>query len=378
MSGTFQMLVTPAFWVYVLIILIAMGFVCLYKHSGKIAYYRLSFLVVYLFICLSKTGTDIPTYVAIYKNSQLTWQYIVSFMQGYYGFSALTAILHNFISDPYVGLAFIKFTTLMIVYYTLYRAREKLDIGWSLFIYLSLYYLYSFSAIKWALSGALCLLASMLYAERKNKRALFFSVIGASIHPSCWIYVVGLVVALFFRLGGRYSKAKRWLLIIGGIVFCVFGTYIVQYALITFNIVSESRYQNYIGTYSLGIMQLLYYIPIFALIIAGSKYKETREYGNAATVFAIEGFSVALLGYAIGQLGRLDFSFSFPLLIYIPNYLKYKSVGLTLSSGKGPRIRFDKKLLKIAVACYVILRALIFTSGVFYSSGLDKISFVWQ
>ncbi len=338
-----------------------------------------SFFVLWFFITLTDTGSDLGNYYSFYTNVDFTNISINSFSNAYYGYLFLNASLNLLFKDPVVGIGVIKTLSLFLVFLAFYLMRDKIDIGMAVLGFGSLYYFYSYSALKWSIAGSLCLLSSIFYYKSKRITAVFFAILGVFMHASCLIFLCGLLLGYMTNGLRQLRGLKVVVMLVAMVVTLLFGTRIIYYIIQNTEYL-PGRYDDYLSSErNIGVMQIVYYIPIFLMIYSGHVHGTDRRLNAVAILLGLEGFVIAMLGYKIGQLGRLEFAFSLPLLIYVPYYLRAKHEGLLVYNyNRKPIMTLNYQTLRLIMITYFIFRYALSMSRYFYAIAINEYHLIWQ
>ena len=337
-------------------------------------FFIMSFLVLWVFIFFSYTGVDMENYTNEYRYSSLSWEYILSYNQGYQGFAAVTGFIHQFVKDPLYGIGCVKTLCLVCVYSSFYLMRRNINLGYAVLIFSAVYYLYGFSAIKWSLSGSLCLLSSTLFFLNRRILALFLSLLATTVHVSVIAFFLFQIFALFLRLENGFNIKKTMIIMFSMIALLVSGYAIIANIASTGMLFYESRFDYTMedNTNGIGLGQLIKFIPLIIFVYSGlvySKKSDDTKYiylSNYSLYYSMVSLTIGILGYKIGQIGRLDYSLSFPFIVFIPFIIQHR-VPLYVTK----KLSLNHSSFRILIVLYIFLRFVFQLSVNYHGVGLE-------
>lgn len=346
-----------------------------------IAFY-ITFLLLWFFLVLNKTGSDLQQYIYIYNSSVFNIDWIIC-NKIEVGFRFLNAVLHHVITDAYVGIGIIKTVSLFLFFLSLYKMKDDIDIGVAILFYVSVFYFYSFSAIRSTLAGSLCILSSVLLYKGKNVKSLILSLSAVTIHSSAILHIITLLGFGVYRLFRILGKKRKFIMIVSIPIIVSFGTTIINYFINNINLF-PGRYSTKYMTYgsSFGVGQLAHYLPIFILMIYASKCFVNRRMLEHNFIWTITGFIIAMIGYDVGMISRAAIYFYFPFVIFMPFYIKAMadSARCFIQNPQSPTLVLGMNYNQLKAICilYCLFRYVLTLSGVFYSSAIYEFRFIWQ
>lgn len=217
----------------------------------------------------------------------------------------------------YPPMVFILFGVL--TYWFMYKgiAKNSVNFGLSIVIYISLFYLFSLGAIRQALAMSVCIFNYTYLRERKWKAFVFYAIIATLIHYSG---------AISFFIYPIYHRLKFKYLIIGSILFFILKE-VVVYLIQTYTV--YGAYLEDDSAASGGRLKQVFYLFIFFSIFFIIKNKN----------FTIEETKLLKLGYlsllfplyfgtAVGDRvsNNLYIYYCFLLPLLLQNKFRYKRI----------------------------------------------------
>lgn len=309
-------------------------------------FYIFSFLIAGIFAFIIADGNDFPQYSLIYQKSN--WNSVKDlYIEP--GYRILNLFLKSVIKNPNFGLGIIKLFTVALVYRSLYLLRKKINLGFAIMAYISLFYFEGLNLIRIYLAGAILLRGFCGYLENKKiYKYLIAVIIAISIHYTAIIglYFILLINCYYNSIIKKQFNRFRILNFLN--ILLTISVPIILPILI-YKISFLYKYANYLGNTTIGITQILYFI--IPLIIGWQIYKYSNEqHKEILLIFSIFSFAIALLGYNIGILTRMLFYFSFPFLIAMPLYYE-----LRLAKNMNMNFYFNKNRFSKNIWGYIFL-----------------------
>ncbi len=248
------------------------------------------------------------------------------------GYKLFIYLITRFSSFPNVSLFFIQFVTILFVYLFAYKSRDKINMTFTMIIYMLLWYCVSFTFMRQSISMALILFSITLFQEKKYWRTLLTFLIAVSFHSAAIVSILIYGLLIFSNI--RMSKNKKLILcfvfLLGLACSIVFFEEIV-YFLTRIAHVLPDRYYYYVKTYiqeekvSMGSELLLRIILLFSGFFYANFINKKESKINILLVmsFLAVDFSVFLLSYKIVNISRIGLYFFYPAAFYlIPNVNK--------------------------------------------------------
>lgn len=334
-------------------------------------YFLLSFLLAWFFYIFSDIGTDLISYLNIFEASNLSIEWITE--EGLEpGYKLLNALLHSFISNPYIGVAIIKTLQIGLVYVSIYLLRKEIDVGQSVMAYMSLFYFQAFNLIRLSLAGSICFVSIALLIRKKNVIAFLLSLIAATIHFSAIFFVFASIVYYAYSISGKYKSIFIILICASIPAIIIWGGDLIR--IIVNSGIFMDRYEDYLDAeQTFGVAQIIFYIPIILLycMVFPIFFKERDRYLDVGFVFTTTGFGVAMLGYSLGMLARASIFFAMPFMFLCPYYLRKRAKKEFAYGMLRLNHRSENKLFM----GYWIFRFILMISGLFIPSGLYQFKF---
>jgi len=353
------------------------------KHDYKFKpiFFYTAFFLLWFFLVFNKTGSDLQQYIYSYNSSSIDINWVLE-DKVEIGFKFLNAVLHNVITDPYVGIGVIKTISLFLFFLSLYNMKDDIDISIAILFYVAVFYFHGFSAIRSTLAGSLCILSSVLLYKGKTVKALMLSLIAFTVHSSALLFVIALFGFGLYRLFRILGRIRKYFITVSIPLIILLGTTVINY-FIHNTALLPSRYSNFMSeNSSFGIGQLVYYLPVFILIIYANKCFINRRILEHNFLWTISGFVVAIIGYELGMISRASIYFCFPFVIFIPFYLRAKAESTRCFDQKKNNsvLILGLKYSHLRTVCflYCLFRYFFTISGIFYSSAIYEFRFIWQ
>ena len=315
----------------------------------KKSWFILCFSVLWFISSFTNIGVDYDAYIRIISVSGVnsTWQ-------GEIGFNYLCAFFKLFLGTNYDGVIFLlKTITLVIFFKAFYELRNDIRIVWAVFAFLLLSY-FRFYLIAMHLSCALVLLSIVSVYKEKNRRAMFLYCLAVLIHYSAIMLFPAFIFYFILNKVKKLSKAQIFLLIITYLLVFVFAYQIYNVAVNNFAVFQNYQSYGAITDYSgIGIMQIVFYIPIFYFVFNIYRGSEDKKLINLSLIFSLTGFLFALLGYRLEVISRMYEHFLCIYIIIIPVFLENRQRRILVKKKKYLlSVRDDK----IVWAIYLLFR----------------------
>ncbi|WZL78851.1 EpsG family protein [Eubacteriales bacterium mix99] len=332
--------------------------------------YSLSFVILFLIVFITKSGEDIPTYVQYYKLWSLNDLKSLDFEPGY---KLLCIFLNSFISNPYIGIGIIKFFSLFLVYRAIYLLRDRINVGFSVFAYVTLLYIYSFHLLRMMLALSIVFLAYSYESMGKEKRCFLLLCIALLFHYSA-IFALGAYLIYKFINSNLTILKIISLLVVGSIALFSFNKF-AEYAITKFSIFSKyDAYLKLEGGSGSGIMQIIWLLPILYIIMRMYHTERFDKFYVLSVVCGIFTFYCGSLGYFAPVFSRSAYYFYFFFVMYCASLqLKPRSVQLVYGSKKV-------SFLTLFMIVYLIVRLFfnIHYDNILVSNGLDEYILFWD
>ncbi len=341
------------------------------KESFSFPLFFLSFLILFLTVFFTKSGTDISVYVDFYNN--WTWGDLNDF-QIEPANKVLYLVIRSVIPNPYIGLGVVKFLNLLLVYYSIYLLKDKINVGVAIFAYGALLYVYSFHLLRMMTALGLMFVAFSFELCNKRWRCLICLALSVCFHYSAIVGIIGYGFYLFFKLI-RTNSWKVFVLIIVSVTWALFGTYIIIFLVKTIPVLN--KYESYIqqGAHQgSGIMQYVWFIPVAYLLFR--TYPKTKSiFYELACVLGVMTFLVGQLGYSFAVIGRAVYYCYYFFVFYLGYIDKNKEV---ISREKF--VSYYPFTLTHIMVLYLVIKVLfdIVIGDMFVSNGLTEYLLIWD
>ena len=304
---------------YFLVIVIASCFAALSYYKGSDGYYKwkwywlfLSFLVLLFFLGFADCGADYYSYKRIFDHSfDWHYQHTDRIERGYL---LINAIVKSVV-DNYKVFHFIwALIMLTLVYSTIAKYRDIVKPGWSVLAYSSIFMIQSLDLMRMYLAVAIIFWGIRFFLQNKRIHYLIVILIAFFIHRSAICMLVPYVMWIMFSKGEKYFL-KSVVTLIMYLAFYFSKDYLFQDAVLGY---------QYSGSTdgALGITQILYALPIFALILFFRYYKNDFENDNIVgglSIFYFSSLIFSMMSYSITPMGRVLFYFTYPYIL-LPGY----------------------------------------------------------
>lgn len=170
------------------------------KKVNYIGFYIISFLILAFFSCSIANGIDKDAYRFLFRENTISNIY-----EGVEpGFWLFIVVVKIFTSNENVFLGIVSFLTVFFTFNGVWKCRDKLSVGFAIFIYASQYYLQSFNLMRMYLSMSILVLGSRNILDCKPKMFLLYILAASSIHFSALFVLVGYLMS--FVLVQRKKK----------------------------------------------------------------------------------------------------------------------------------------------------------------------------
>lgn len=341
--------ITPYWSVSTLILYISIICISYYVATCNKRYIRIfkkkedcRIVVVSVFLCFFKclgiTGRDITAgYYLNYLSASSLSSYRDQSVE--IGFRLLNVIVKNLFNSYEVLIFIIGFLTVVPVMHIIRKYSDKIDVGVSVLLYVSVYYFSGFSAARQYMALSICLLAFDAIYENREYKAVVLIFLASSFH------ITSILMLIPFFLMSFRKVSKRFIVVTFILVF--FTIYYLRNSLIVLFIGRYSSYSTF-ETVSIGMRCFIYYLPISYLVYKGIKKNNDRVFAKLALSITAMGFLFGMLEYVVSIFGRME-AISLPIIIIIPYYVK-------LLANK----RSKKIFMHLIILAYCFLRFWVF------------------
>lgn len=343
------------------------------KIKFKKIWFNFTFIILWFFYALNKTGADINHYIAIFQESSQ-----VNLTEGFVepGYRLLNITIKFMTANPYTALLIIKTLSLSLLYLSLYNMRQNVHIGISILGFTSLFYFQSFNLIRITLAALICLFSIIMYIKKGNYKYILLSLVAITIHYSALITSITWI--LYFIYDKWKLKGKMFITLFVSFLVLIFSNFILITLLDKITFLNKySRYIELDVSAATGVAQYVFYIPLFFCLYFANKYKWNSKIVKIATVWTIEGFIISILGYSIGMVSRLVIYFLFPFVIFIPYFINELRINLNYTRQKSIFL-FSYRFTLNTFIFYFFIRYVLYISNSIYIDGIQNFSFIWQ
>ncbi len=280
----------------------------------------LSFLPLWLFMALSKPGTDYENYSAIiesvswdnpvYGTSEIVFNYLCVFLKTISGGNI----------DRVIFL--IRTLTIVIVYLSFYKLRSKINIGYAVLIYGGIHYLISNYTLNMSLAASLELLSfSVLYTTNRKVLSYLLSILGGLFHISGFIaLLLYLVISFSLKKPNLFSSIK-WFYLSVLLLFVFSLSFIVNDLQNRFEFFHYAEYLDD-EVNKVGFKVIVEYVLLFFAYINFSKISKDQRLINVFYIFITATLFVSFLSYRISVGSRLLTVLMAQNVVIIPQVVK--------------------------------------------------------
>lgn len=342
---------------------------CLNERPNNRGALTCSFLVLWFFYALSTTGTDYISYINYYE--MFSWSDLLKTEQEV-GYVILNCIIKIFVYDAAYGVMIIKTIVILNVYIALYRMRDKIQLGTSLFMWVCLQYFNGY-LIAMALASSLVLIGMSYMVENKIWKAMIVFFLAATLHYSALIVVLFSIVYIIL-MQNELSGIKMFLYNVALIVVTVRITQFLPMVVNSIDVLS--KYSIYIRNVDdrIGIMQVVFYLPLWVTAYSLVRDEADFKFKKLFNVLLWYGFAVAVMAYKYTIFMRMSTYFIACFVFFVPYVLK-------LLNEKSPQLRKGCYVVRGMTGIYFmygIARACLFLYEHWTISYLGSFSFIWQ
>ena len=303
---------TMFFYVGIVIITILIGLV-LKKSGNNKSLWGVMFLILSIPCCFRDTGDDTIVYRYVYNNANVGYDPELELLEPLY--LAINRVLSTIISSDVWGIAIITGACLFFIFSFLYQNKRRIDVALSLTAFVCLYYFPIYNIMRIYLATSIVLYFFKYFEKEEYKKFLIVVIVCGFIHYSTFSFFIPLIGYVLY-------KRKTWMFIIG----VLSGIFMVFVALNVFMdyVMLLNRYATSLAgneTQSLGLAQIVYHIPLFAILYAIKKAHAWDHTSDLLFVFSTCSLLFAMLSYQIPIAGRLSVHMMVTYLYLVPNQL---------------------------------------------------------
>lgn len=344
-------------------------------------WFIITFIILWFFYVFNKTGADLETYLQIFEAT--TWESLFN-IQIEIGYRFLNLIIMQLTSNPYFAIGIIKTIIMLLLFSFLFYLKDKIHMGIAIFAYVVLFYFQSFNLIRITLAAMICVLGIRYLIQKKNFRCILTFIIATTIHYSAIVSLFTLLVYFLYTSIRVNEKTKIILLVISMGIILLFGKAVIIFFIN--RIWFFDKYINYTQLLSkegTGLVQYLYYAPIFLILFYVRKRYRKIELLDVCMIWTCIGFCIAILGYTFGIFTRLAIYFSVSYILLIPYFVqqvkleKFTEENLIMEAKKSS-FYMEYNLITVFVILYFIIRFISYISGSLLPDGIQNFIFIWQ
>lgn len=283
----------------------------------------LIFLILFSVSAIRDTGIDLEVYKEIFNsvNSKSSIEYYGIEK----GFVLINKIIRIFTESDAIAIAIFSFVTIYLFLNTINYYRDKLVFSLAVTAYVCMFYFQSFSLVRIYLVSSIIFYNFRLLEDNKLLK-YFFLIIGCFfIHASSLTLLLPLAFLKIYKNNPKYFFIAYFT--------CFICIYTIANQLQIFNF--SARYSDYFANNeatSIGVLQFVYYAPLFYLLYIAKVNKYNENLFSIFLVFTLSSFMFSILSYKLTVMGRLSIYYTYPFLLFMPMLIKF---------GKENGIRFS-------------------------------------
>jgi len=296
------------------------------KSIRKFFFYA-ALLIPAIFITFTDTGSDYYSYHAIIENRHHLND-LVDAVNTEPLFTLWATIGWSVFGDAHLVIWSMKMGSLMMVFFSFYMLREKIDLLLAVMAYMTIVYLMSFYLISITIAACLICLAVSTIITGRFYRGLLLTLLACGFHYSSALAVVPILAYKFVFFNDEARKISKFRLLV---VTIVVGVSVYSFSQIAISLANSyeqlEHYNKYLESVNgdsnkgFGILQILFYLPLVYILLRMSDKQYSRSLYLFFLLFTVFGFVSAELGYIIPILIRSFFIFIPVFCIFIPYYV---------------------------------------------------------
>jgi len=322
-----------------------------------------SLFIFLLLFCVSAfrgIGEDLNVYKEIFNS--VTSQSNIEYYGIEQGFVIINKVIRIFTESDKIAIAVLSFITIYLFINTINYYKDKLVYSLAILAYVCMFYFQSFSLVRiYLVSGII--LYSFRLLENNKLLSYFFVVSGCFfIHASALTLLLPLLFLKIYQIKPKYFYITY------------IGFFIAVYAIANqLQILNFSaRYSDYFAnneTTPIGILQLIYYAPLFYLLYKAKESDYDEHLFSIFLIFTLSSFMFSILSYKLTVMGRLSIYYTYPFLLFVPMFINY---------GKEKGILFSNYWVGLYVL-YLIFRFSMYFLEYAYTDGIMPYkSILWE
>ncbi len=305
----------------------------------------LSFIIPWFFVGFTNVGSDYESYSMIAGSVDMG--NYTSFLDSEPGMN-LTFIVLTIICGYNIDITLflLKTITIVIVYFSIYLAKDHIRIGYSVLAYLLLFYLPSFYLLSISIASAIVSLAICIYTfKRKVFIPVLLVLIAGQLHNSCYIFFPAFVLCIFINKKGDRDYLKK-LAIIAYIIVAVLSSIIFNFAQ---SHIEGFHYNFERENTELGFLLFILYIPLFYIVYEINRLNDNKRVNSMILVFALSSCLFRIMAYSFEVVERMEIVLTPLYSLLIPSV-----VYSTYSFRKT--LKGNNKQLNVIFIAYLLFR----------------------
>lgn len=332
------------------------------------SYFWISYLILAGICFFTRSGVDIPIYKYYYE----TWNFLdLQDLQVEIGYKVINILLHSIISNAYIGIGIIKLISIGLVFKAIYLLRQKINVGFGVFAYVALLYIYNFQILRMMLAIGFIFLGFSYEILGKRKTAVLLLCLAITFHYSS-IIVLGMFLG--YLLIGKDMKLWKMLIFAALSTVLVLGsTTIISNSVASFAIFN--KYTAYTSTASAGsgFGQFILFIPVALLLINYYRFEHNTKVYILSLFLGAMTFICGMAGYLVSTVTRAAYYFYYFFVLY------GGSLPLKISGNMYVSRRRIYSAQTILLVVYLIYRMFSYAlGGGIESNGLTEYIFIWN
>lgn len=234
-----------------------------------------------------------------------------------FGFRLLNLLIYHLGENYYLLIFICGLITVYPVVFFVYKYSNRLNVGLTLFMYATLFYIQGFSLMRLYMASSIALFSMNSLIHKKYKSSIIWLIIASLFHRSVSVLFIVLILCLL-------KQVRVWIITLVLSIFLFIFIYMHSFVVSFFS----GRYEIYkTQTVSdVGLAIFIKYIPLFILLWYVSRYN--LEYIKVSYYILILGFYIGILSYFIPIFGRMQAVF-LPIIFiigYCSRILKERAV----------------------------------------------------
>lgn len=287
------------------------------KTGIRPTWFLVSFLLPWAVVAFTRIGVDYANYERII--GRFEWNNLNDQGDSEFGFNLIAMFFKWILNGNVDGSIFcLKTLTITLIYFSIYKMRDVVNVGYSVFFYLLLLYLPSFYLISQFLAASLVTLVMVLYLKKgKSYVCLGLLLLIGQIHNSVYIFVPFFLMCVYLKTFSIRS----------GLFFLVFAAAIMfaEDAFRMAQTIEGFHYNDYMNSSKAGSGIMLIVRAALMMWIAYMMYRNDGYIKRKVMIIyfaaAISLFNI--LGNTFAVITRMEFMFMSFYILLLPSYLNY-------------------------------------------------------